>query len=181
MKPALLVVDLQNEFLPYMAEEGRKIALLMVNVAIDLFRGHGLPVYCIYHTDPMRGPASGSEGFSYDPSIRTTPDDIRIVKNYPNAFKNTQLKKLLHDTGNDTLFLCGLSSTGCVLASYFGAKDLDFRTFLIRDALLGPDAAHTACIEDICDSVNLNVLQVMLEGVKPVTQQRQALQAEAGS
>jgi nicotinamidase-related amidase len=165
MKPALLVIDVQNAFLPYMAEDHRKIAPLIINMAIGLFRRHGLPVYSIFHTDPLRGPSPDSEGFSYDPAIKITADDVRVIKNYPNSFKDTPLKGLLHDAGCDTVFLCGLSSTGCVLASYFGAKDLGFKTFLIRDALLGPKVAHTDCIEDICDSVNVNVLQSILEGL----------------
>ena len=171
MKPALLVIDVQNAFLPYMAEDNRKIAPLIINLAIDLFREHGLSVYRIYHTDPLRGPSSDSELFSYDPAIKIKAEDIQIIKNYPNSFKNTSLNELLHNAGCDTVFLCGLSSTGCVLASYFGAKDLGFKTFLIRDALLGPRAACTDCIEDICDSINVNVLQSILESLNQAASQ----------
>jgi nicotinamidase-related amidase len=165
MKPALLVIDVQNAFLPYMAEEHRKIAPFIINMAIDLFRKRSLPVYRIYHTDPLRGPSPDSEGFAYDPAIKITSDDILIVKNYPNSFKNTPLEGLLHEAGCDSLFLCGLSSTGCVLATYYGAKDLGFKTMLIKDALLGPRVAYTDCLEDFCDSVNINVLQSILEGL----------------
>ena len=164
MKPALLVIDVQVQFVPYMAETDRKIAPLMINWAIDSFRGRSLPVYAVCHTDPSRGLVPGSEAFQFDPGINIKADDVQIVKKYPNAFKNTGLQQRLHDADRDTLFLCGLSSTGCVLASYFGAKDLDFKTFLIKDALLGPSSAHTKCVEDFCDTVNLNVLQTMLEG-----------------
>ncbi|MGO9638231.1 MAG: cysteine hydrolase family protein [Terracidiphilus sp.] len=165
MKPALLVIDVQNAFLPYMAEEHRKIAPLIINMAIDLFRSHGLPVYSIYHTDPIRGPSPDSEGFAYDHAIKITSDDILIVKNFPNSFKNTPLEGLLRESGCDSIFLCGLSSTGCVLATYYGAKDLGFKTMLIKDALLGPRVEYTDCIEDFCDSVNVNVLQSILEGL----------------
>jgi nicotinamidase-related amidase len=165
MKPALLVIDVQKAFLPYMAEDHRKIAPLLINFAIDLFRERGLPVFAIYHTDRLRGPSPDSEGFAYDPAVKTAANDIQIVKNHPNSFNHTPLEKLLRDAGRDTLFLCGLSSTGCVLASYFGAKDLGFKTFLIKDALLGPRVSYTDCIEDICDSVNVSVLQSILEGL----------------
>ncbi|MGO8758735.1 MAG: isochorismatase family cysteine hydrolase [Terracidiphilus sp.] len=163
MKPALLLVDVQNAFVPFMSERDRRIAPWLINMAIDSFHERGLPVYVICHTDPALGPQPGSEAFSYDPAIKIAPGDTQIVKNFPNAFKKTTLQESLRNADCDTLFLCGLSSTGCVLASYFGATDLDFKAFLIRDALLGPDAAQTDCIEDICDSVNLNVLQTMLD------------------
>ena len=170
MKPALLVIDVQNAFLPYMAEEHRKIAPFIINLAIDFFRERGLPVFSIYHTDPVDGPALDSQAFSYDPAFKTTADDIRIIKNYINAFKNTTLERQLHDAACNTVFLCGLSSTGCVLASYFGAKDLNFQVFLIKDGLLGPRVAHTDCIEDICDSVSVTALRAMLEHVNQAAQ-----------
>jgi nicotinamidase-related amidase len=137
----------------------------MINMVIDLFRERKLPVFSIYHTDPSRGPSPDSQAFAYDPAIKITSDDVRIVKNFPNSFNHTQLERILHDAGCDTVFLCGLSSTGCVLATYYGAKDLGFKTFLIKDALLGPRVAYTDCIEDFCDSVNVNVLQSILEGL----------------
>lgn len=165
MKPALLVIDVQNHFLPWMAEENRRIAPFMINIGLDIFHAKGLPVFCIQHTEPMIGPATDSEGFAFDPAIRIAPGDPRVVKNFPNAFKNTPLERLLREKDCDTVFLCGLSSTGCVLATYFGAKNLDFKAFMLRDALLSPNAAHTTCIQDICDSVNLHVLQTMLEAV----------------
>ncbi len=165
MKPALLVIDVQNQFLPYMSDTDRKLALFVINLVIDLFRERGLSVYRIYHTDPARGPAPDSEAFAYDPSIKIASQDQQIIKNHPNAFKGTQLEKQLREAGRDTVFLCGLSSTGCVLATYFGAKDRDFKAFLVKDALLGPNAAHTDCIEDICDSVNYSVFEAMLEMV----------------
>src|SRR5271157_2041043 len=103
MKPALLVIDVQNAFLPYMAEEHRKIAPLFINLAIDLFREHSLPVFSIYHTDLTRGPSPDSEGFAYDPAIKITANDIQIIKNYPNSFKNTKLEGFLRDAGCDSV------------------------------------------------------------------------------
>lgn len=165
MKPALLIIDVQNEYLSYMPEGQKKIALLMMNAALSIFRAHKLPIYAISHSDPVCGPTPDSPSFAYDPSIQLTNDDIRITKNFPNAFKNTTLAERLRKTGRDTLFLCGLSATHCVLATYHGARDLDFHTMLVKDALLAPNAAHTECVESFCDAVNLNVLQLMLESV----------------
>lgn len=170
MKPALLVIDVQNHFVPYMAEENRRLAPLMINIGIGMFRAKGLPVFCIQHTDPFVGPPPDSEGFTFDPAIRIASGDTRVVKNFNNAFRKTPLERLLREAGCDTVFLCGLSATGCVLATYFGAKDLDFKAFLLRDALLDPNAANNTCIQNICDSVNLNVMMTMLETVGAPTQ-----------
>ena len=37
MKPALLVIDVQNEFLPMMSDADKKLAPMMINGAIWLF------------------------------------------------------------------------------------------------------------------------------------------------
>jgi nicotinamidase-related amidase len=163
MRPALLVIDIQNAFLPYMAEQDQKIAPEIINVAIGFFRQRSLPIIRIYHTQADWGPKPDTPGFHFIASVKTSEEDRQIIKNYPNAFKQTGLEKLLRELGCDSLFLCGLSATGCVLATYYGAKDRDFGVFMIKDAILSHHAPYTKCIEDICDSVNLNTLKVMLD------------------
>jgi nicotinamidase-related amidase len=167
LKPALLVIDVQNEFTPYMSELDVKQAPNMINAAIWLFREHGLPVIRVYHADLKWGPAPDSPGFQFLPSITVKDEDPKIVKNYPSAFKKTDLDKLLREKGCNTLFLCGLSATGCVLATYHGAQDLDYKVFMVKDALISPDATHTNVVEDFCDTVNFTALQVMLESIQP--------------
>jgi nicotinamidase-related amidase len=163
MKPALLVIDVQKEFLPFMSEQDRKMAPLTINGAIWLFRMHGFPVIRIYHTDPQWGPKEDSEGFKFDDAIQVKPEDPMIVKNSPSGFKKTDLEKLLREKGCNTLFLCGLSATGCVLATYHGATVLDFDAFMIKGGLISPNSAHTEVIEDISETVTFEGMRVMLD------------------
>jgi len=90
-------------------------------------------------------------------------DDKKIIKNYPSAFKKTELGKMLRDKGCNTLFLCGLSATGCVLATYHAAADLDFDVFMIKDALISPDSQLTQAVERICETLSLGALNAMLK------------------
>lgn len=163
MKPALLVIDIQNEYLPYMVEEGKDYALMVINAAISLFREHDLPIIRVYHTEPDYGPAPGSEGFEFPSSTAIEDGDPKIVKNYASAFKKTELEDVLRDLECNTLFLCGLSATGCVLATYHGAVDSDFDVFMIKNALMSQNATHTDFIEDICETVSYKTLTVMLK------------------
>jgi nicotinamidase-related amidase len=163
MKPALLVIDIQNEYLRYMSEDDKKLALEMINGAIWLFRQHNLPVIRVYHTDPQFGPKPDSEPFEYPASVIVTKDDPRVIKNYPSAFKKTELEKILREKGCNTVFLCGLSAVGCVLASYYSANDLDFNTFMVKDALLSQNSTYTNFIEEICNSVNFTTLKLLLQ------------------
>jgi len=163
VKPALLVIDIQNEYLKYMSEEDKESALRLINGAIWLFRQHGHPIIRVYHSDPTYGPDPGDENFEFPSSVIIKEDDPMIVKNYPSAFKNTELEELLRKKECNTLFLCGLSAVGCVLATYYGAMERDFDVFMIKNALMSHKAQYTDFVEDVFDTVNWKTLQFMLE------------------
>lgn len=161
--PALLVIDIQNSYLPMIPVHERRVALEMINGAIWLFRKHGCPIIQIYHTDPIFGPPVRTKDFKFPSSIKIKPGDPKIVKNYPNAFKKTNLKKILDTMGRNTLFLCGLSAVGCVLATHFAAKDLDYNSFMIKGALMSHDSQYTKFVEHVFETVGWTALRTMLD------------------
>jgi nicotinamidase-related amidase len=163
MKPALIVMDVQNAYLPYMDERDTKIGIEMTNYAIALFRDNGFPVIRVYHTDPAGGPEPGTEPFEFPKSVAVRDDDPKVVKNYPDAFKKTDLDTLLREQGVNTVFLTGLSAVGCVLATYHGAADLDYNVFMVKHALISHDAALTKSIYDICSNISYDALKLLLE------------------
>jgi nicotinamidase-related amidase len=163
MRPALVVMDVQNAYLPFMDERDRKIAMDHINWAIALFRDNGFPVIRVYHTDPAEGPAPGTEAFEFPKTVAVKDDDPKIVKNYGSAFKKTDLDRVLREKGVNTVFLTGLSAVGCVLATYHGADDLDYRVFMVKHALLSHDAALTRSIYDICTNISPAALQLLIE------------------
>lgn len=158
LKPALIVIDIQNAFLPMMSEADVKAALPAINAWVDFFHANGLPVIRVYHTDPGRGPKQGTKEFEYPATTTTKTDDPLVIKNYPNGFKKTDLDKVLKEKGINTLFLCGLSATGCVLATYHGALDFDYDVFLVRGAIIGPDSALTKAVQEICASADVDTV-----------------------
>ena len=163
MKPALVVMDVQNAYLPYMDEKDKRIGLEQINYVIALFRDNGFPVVRVYHTDLAEGPPPGSEPFAFPKSVAVLDSDPMVVKNYPNAFKKTELDKLLREKGVDTVFLVGLSAVGCVLSTYHGADDLDYRVFMVKHALISHDAALTKSVYDICSNISYSPLKLLLE------------------
>jgi nicotinamidase-related amidase len=165
MRPALLVIDIQNAYLPRMDETDVKRALPMINYVIALFHDNGFPVIRVYHTDPASGPAPDSEAFQFPKTTAIKPDDPQVVKNYPDAFKKTNLDSLLKEKNVNTLFLCGLSATGCVLATYHGALDLDYYMFMVKGALISADAVATGDVENICRTVDYWSLKLLLENI----------------
>jgi len=166
MKPALLVIDIQNEFLPAMSEQDKKTAFDYINGAIRRFHEKGFPVIRIYHSHPVSGPKPGSEAFEYPQSVLISPADPMVIKTYSNAFNKTELGKVLREKGCNVLFLCGLSADACVLATYQGAEDLDFDVFLIREALISPDSATTRFVAGMRETVSYGALKVILKYVQ---------------
>ena len=166
MHPALLVIDIQNKFLPMVEEREKEVSMYMINAFIDLFRKNGCPVVRIYHTDKDYGVIEGTPEFEFPEDVHILPDDPQVIKTYGNGFNKTDLEKILKEKGVNTLFLCGLSSVGCVLATWMGAKDLDFKAFLLKDAMMSHNAGYTNQIEDIFDAISYDVVEVMLENVE---------------
>lgn len=166
MKPALLVIDIQNAFLPRMSEQDKKLGMEMITYYIELFRKNGFPIIRVYHMDPQAGPKPDSEAFEFPKSVPVKADDPRIIKNYSNAFNKTNLDSVLKEKGCNTLFLCGLSAVGCVLATYFGAEDHDYKVFMLKDALISHDAALTKAVQEFCETISYTPLKLLLENAR---------------
>ncbi len=161
-KPALIVMDVQNAYMPHMDEEDVKIAVRMINATIALFREAGLPVIRVYHSSPERGPEPGTEPFQFPDSIKVNDTDPMVIKSKPSAFNGTDLDQVLQDLGCDTVFLSGLSAVGCVLATYFDADGRDYRTFMVRNGLISHDAKLTASVEEMTGAVGYGAIEYML-------------------
>ncbi len=160
--PALLVIDLQNDYLPHMSEGDKKTALDTINSAIALFHKNNLPVIRIYHHDVLRGPQPGTDGFEYPKSVAIADSDPKVIKQYQDAFAKTCLDSLLKVRGVNTVFLCGLSATGCVLGTYFGALDHDYLALMLREGLISPETKQTEMIRDICRTIGFGSVKNML-------------------
>ncbi|MBN1414679.1 MAG: isochorismatase family protein [Bacteroidales bacterium] len=163
IRPAIVVIDIQNQFLTWVPESEKNLALYMINDYIDYFRALGFPVIRVYHHSPEWGPHPDSSGFQFPASVHIKNDDPMIVKNYADAFKKTDLEKILRERKCNTLFLCGLSATGCVLATYFGAKNADFNVFMIRNAVMSHNSTFTNNIQEIVNALDFEAIDLMLK------------------
>jgi nicotinamidase-related amidase len=163
IKPALLVIDIQNAYLSGMAQREKEIAMLNINYYIQLFRSHGYPIIRVYHYSKQYGPEQGTEQFEFPSSVLIRPDDARVVKTYGDGFNKTDLDKVLKEKGCNTVFLCGLSAVGCVLATWIGAQNNDYKAFLIKDALMSHKEDYTNNIEVMFDAVGPDVVTLILE------------------
>jgi nicotinamidase-related amidase len=163
IKPALLVIDIQNAFLNIIPEKEKTIAMANINNYIELFRSHGFPIIRIYHSSKEYGVVPGTDQFEFPTSVLIKPEDTRVIKTYSDGFNKTDLDKILREKGSNTLFLCGLSSVGCVLATWLGAFNYDYKAFLIKDAIMSHNEEYTKNIEEMFDAVGYDIIKLIIE------------------
>ena len=62
--------------------------------------------------------------------------------------------------------MCGLSSVGCVLATYIGADNNDYTAFFIKDAVISHKTEYTKNIQEIVGAIGYEAINVMLNNAE---------------
>jgi nicotinamidase/pyrazinamidase len=153
---ALLVVDIQNDFLPggALAVPDGDAVLAPVNTLIQLYADHGLPVYAsrCWHPpdhcsfDHIGGPwpphcVAHTHGAAFPDALALPADAVVISKGTAggtdaySAFRDTTLAEQLGAHGIERLAVCGLATDYCVLNTVNDALALGFQTLLVLDAV----------------------------------------------
>lgn len=147
-RSALLVVDIQDSFKATPRWERRNNSRFEENVdrLIQAWRGAGLPVIFVLHTDPDPGFETTSPFFKLMDFLKPEPGEPVIVKNTRNAFTSTNLQEMLREKGVERLVVTGISTEQCCETTTRVAADLGFdvdfvteatRTFPITDEATG--------------------------------------------
>jgi nicotinamidase-related amidase len=165
MKPALLVIDVQKEFLKFSPTTAQSLrdATEYINVAIALFRQKGLPIICIQHVNEQEKLVPGAEGFELPDDLEVLPTDLHIHKTYGNSFNKTRLGSELRELGADTVVITGFCAEYCVLSTYRGAQDVDLTPIVLRGSLASSTPEHIRFVESISDIVSIGALRKILE------------------
>jgi nicotinamidase-related amidase len=164
MKPALLVIDVQNEFfnINQSYSDSLKSAIEYINAAIDIFRKKNLPIVVIQHKNEEQGLLQGKSGFDVPQDVKLEPQDMRIVKTYSNSFTKTKLAEKLKELGVDTVIVTGFKAEFCVLSTYRGAVDFDFKPIILKGSLASDNVEHIRFVEEISETISLGALQTLL-------------------
>jgi len=164
MKPALLVIDVQNEFfnINQACSDSLKSAIDYINEAIGLFREKNLPIVVIQHKSAERELVPGKSGFDVHKSLKLKPEDMRIVKTYGNSFTKTGLAEKLRELGVDILIVTGFCAEYCVLSTYRGAQDFDFTPITLKGSLASDNAEHIRFVEEITETISYGALKALL-------------------
>ena len=138
-KHAVVVIDLQNEYLPRGKLPLSGIEAAVANAAriIAHARDQGVPVIHVQHLSlsaeaPIFVP--GSDGVEIQAAVVPRAGEPVVVKHYPNAFRETSLKQLLDERGIESLVVVGAMSHMCIDAGVRAAADLGYAVTVIHDA-----------------------------------------------
>ena len=157
-KSALLVIDLQNEYLPT-----GKLPLVNIEQAaanavkvIAKARQQGTQVIHVQHIADAESPIfePSSNGIEFQDTVKPQEDESVIIKNHINAFLNTNLKEILDSNQVTELVVIGAMSHMCVDAAFIAkalgniakAKGM---AQLSRDTGLGRESLYKALSGDV--------------------------------
>ena len=164
MKAALLVIDIQNEFfnISQVCTDSLKSAIQYVNAAIALFRRKNLPVIAVQHKSVEDDLVPGKPGFDVPDTLKLEPSDLRIVKTHGNSFNKTGLTEKLRELAVETVIITGFCAEQCVLSTYKGAEDLDFKPIILKGSIASDNLEHLKSVEEITDTITLDALKALL-------------------
>jgi acyl-CoA reductase-like NAD-dependent aldehyde dehydrogenase/nicotinamidase-related amidase len=159
MKPALLLVDLQNDYLraerlePAAGEIAARAAALL-----DLWRSAGAPVFHVWTTisreADRRMPhwvsaerwicVEGTEGHATPEALRPRGAEPVVRKTFFSGFGTGELERLLRAAGCDAVVIAGVHEHGCVRATALDAYQAGFAVWIAEDAIGSDDPLHAA-------------------------------------
>lgn len=138
-KRALILVDLQNEYLPTgkLPLEGIEAAAANAARAVEHARSVGMPVIHVRHefTDssvPFFIP--GTSGVEIQAAVAPINSEVVITKTQINAFRDTTLQQVLEEQGIEELVVVGAMSHMCIDAIVRAAVDMGYPTTVLHDA-----------------------------------------------
>ncbi|MBR6483623.1 MAG: cysteine hydrolase [Clostridiales bacterium] len=143
-KKALIVVDMQNDFLwekrKKMFNYDTEQLTANVNEAISTYKAEGCDI--IYIKQYYQNIATnrliigfgikGTEGAEIYSKINIVSDNI-FVKYFPNTYTSKEFCRHMEKEGYDEVILCGVDECGCVGATAKGAVKTGVKVSLLKD------------------------------------------------
>ncbi|WP_437200771.1 cysteine hydrolase family protein [Planctomicrobium sp. SH664] len=136
---AVVVVDLQNEYLP-----SGKLPLVNFDQALTnaarilaAARAQGDLVVNVRHEFTTPGVpffVPGTSGVEIHPSVAPAKGEAVIVKNFPNSFLKSELQQVLDEKGIQEVVIIGAMSHMCIDATARAASDLGYKVTVVHDA-----------------------------------------------
>ena len=158
VRPLLLVIDMQNDFLDRWPAPARETLLRSTRDLVSLIRSHGYPVVWVRQefeadlSDAFRGMKSkrisitikGTPGCEIAAQLPVAGSDPVIVKKCFSAFFRTKLDDVLAELRPDTLILAGINTHACIRTTAIDAYQRDWPVIIASDCVGSYDEEHHA-------------------------------------
>jgi len=168
-KPALLIIDMQNDF----ALEGAPLAVRQATQVIpkiqdvlSFFRAKRLPIFHIIRVHRRDGSdveitrqdlfkktpfaVEGTHGAQIVDALTPHPGEYVIPKVRMSAFIGTELDLMLRNIGATDLVITGIQTPNCIRTTVFDALAYNYPVILVRDAVgAQTDEIHEANLLDM--------------------------------
>ncbi len=145
MKPALLIIDMTNEFVHgRLSTPEAKSTVDPIKMILNEFRSAKKPVIFVkdaHYPYDFELRVWGKHSMSGDDSSRIIselnpgPDEIIVEKHHYSGFYNTQLESILRGLGIDTVFLVGLDADICVRHTAADAFYRGYSIVVVKEAV----------------------------------------------
>jgi len=152
-KPALLIIDMQNDFASTHAVlpvAGAQAVITPLTQLLSLFREKQLPIFHIVRVHEPDGSdvewfraemfkekpfaVRGSHGAAVIDELTPLPGEHLIEKVRMSAFIGTTLDLMLRTLGVNTVVVGGIQTPNCIRTTVFDAMAYNYETILIANA-----------------------------------------------
>ena len=183
---ALLIVDVQNDFLPggSLAVPRGDSVVPVLNRYLEIFAEQDLPVYATRDWHPplhcsfraQGGPwpphcIAKTSGAAFAAALQLPPAAVIVSKattveqDAYSGFEGTNLHRQLHAANIRRLYIGGLATDYCVLNTVRDALRLGYQVLLLCDAIRAVDVQPGDGLRAEEEMVSLGAQRITLEGV----------------
>ncbi len=171
MKQALLIIDMQNDFVlegaPLSVAQAQTVIPKILEI-LGKFRDRGQPVFHVlrvhrkdgsdveiirqdlFKTHPFA--VEGTPGAQVVDDLMPAPGEYIIPKIRMSAFIGTELDLMLRNLAINELVVTGIQTPNCIRTTVFDAIAYNYRVTLVEDAVgARNDAIHHANVQDMAN------------------------------
>jgi nicotinamidase-related amidase len=168
-KPALLIIDMQNDFVAEgkpLKVAGARAVIPKIQDVLAEFRNRSLPVFFVLRVHRADGSdveinrkelfarapfaVEGTKGAAVIDELAPRSGEYIIPKVRMSAFIGTELDLMLRTLGVSALFVCGVQTPNCIRTTVFDGIAYNYPVVLIDDATGGSsEEVHRSNVRDM--------------------------------
>jgi len=169
--PALLIIDMQNDFVleaKPLRVAGASAVIPRIQCVLAEFRKRSLPVFHILRVHRPDGSdveiirqelfrkqpfaVAGTPGAAVIHELGPHPGEYVLTKTRMSAFIGTELDLMLRTLGVTTLVVCGIQTPNCIRTTVFDGIAYNYPVVLVDDATgAASEEVHRANVRDMAN------------------------------